>query len=226
MKNKILAIIFTLVFTVQMAISAPFSGNAKTKRIPAGTILSLKLMNSIDTSYNTAGNDFSAMLITDQKADDNDDVILPMGSIVRGSVKGIQPAKRMSKGAILYLDFDHVVTPNGRQVPLSLNLADRSDTTYDGGITTTKGYRDAWRKTCTKSADITRNAIAWGEGVTDNGFKYVVVPVAATGGAFGTAGYFVYGSIADMIKKGKNVQLYKDDIINVVLTEPIDVPVY
>ena len=226
MKNKILAIIFMLIFTVQMAISAPFSGNAKTKRIPAGTVLSLKLMNSIDTSYNTVGNDFSAMLITDQKADDNDDVILPMGSIVRGSVKGIQPAKRMSKGAILYLDFDHVVTPNGRQVPLSLNLADRNDTTYDGGITTTKGYRDAWRKTCTKSADITRNAVAWGEGVTDNGFKYVVVPVAATGGAFGTAGYFVYGSIADMIKKGKNVQLYKDDIINVVLTEPIDVPVY
>lgn len=226
MRNKFFTIILALLFTAQVVFAVPFSGNAKTKRIPAGTILSLKMMNSIDTAYNTAGNDFSAMLITDQKADDNDDVILPMGSIVRGSVKAVQPAKRMSKGAVLYLDFDHVVTPNGRQVPLSLTIAGRTDTTKDGGLTTTKGYRDAWRKTCTKSADITRNAISWGQDVTDSGFKYVIVPAAATGGAFGTAGYFVYGSVADMIKKGKNVQLFKDDILNVVLTEPIDVPVY
>jgi len=225
MKNKILLILAAMFLFVQTAISAPFSANAKTKRIPAGTNFSLKMLNSIDTSYNTAGNDFTAMLITDQKAEDNEDVILPMGSIVRGSIKAITPAKRMSKGAVLYLDFDHVVTPNGRQIPLSLTLTGRTDTTYDGGITTTRGYKDAWRKTCTKSADITRNAVEWGSDVTDNGFKYVIIPFAAIGGAFGTAGYFVYDSVADAIKKGENVHLFKNDILNVILTEPVDVPV-
>lgn len=225
MKNKIILIILTFLLTVNTSFCAPLSGNAKTKRIPAGTVLSLKMLNSIDTSFNSAGNDFTAMLITDQKADDNDDIILPMGSIVRGSVKEIKPSKRMSKGAVLYLDFDHVVTPNGRQIPLSLSITNRQDMTYDGGITTTKGYKDAWKKTCAKSANITKNAVNWGTDVTDNGFKYVVVPGAAVGGAFGTAGYFVYGSVADAIKKGKNVQIYKNDIINVVLTEPVDVPV-
>lgn len=223
--NKILAILIGLVFTVQMSLAAPFSGNAKTKRIPAGTVLSLKMLTSIDTSYNSAGNEFSAMLITDQKAEDNDDVILPMGSIVRGAVRSVKPAKRFSKGAVLYLDFDHVVTPNGRQIPLTLTITDRSDTTLDGGLTTTKGYFDAWKKTCSKSADITRDAIEWGEDVTDNGFKYVVVPAAAVGGGFGTAGYFVYGSVADAVKKGANVQLNKNDVLNVILVEPIDVPV-
>ncbi|HCB11633.1 MAG TPA: hypothetical protein DEO94_05820 [Cyanobacteria bacterium UBA11991] len=226
MRNKLFAIILAILFTAQMTLAAPFSGNAKTKRIPAGTILELKMLNTVDTSVSTAGSDFSAMLITDQKADDNDDVILPMGSVVRGSVKAIKPARRLSKGAVLYLDFDHVVTPNGRQIPLSLVVAGAQNTTFDGGITTTKGYKDAWRKTVTKSADITRNAVNWGEDVTDNGFKYVVVPAAAVGGAFGTSGYFVYGSVADAIKKGKNVQIYKGDILNVQLTEPIDVPVY
>ena len=225
MKNKILLILAAMFLFVQTAISAPFSANAKTKRIPAGTNFSLKMLNSIDTSYNTAGNDFTAMLITDQKAEDNEDVILPMGSIVRGSIKAITPAKRMSKGAVLYLDFDHVVTPNGRQIPLSLTLTGRTDITYDGGITTTRGYKDAWRKTCTKSADITRNAVDWGSDVTDNGFKYVIIPFAAIGGAFGTAGYFVYDSVADAIKKGENVHLFKNDILNVILTEPVDVPV-
>lgn len=223
--KKFFAIILGLLFTMQVAISAPFSGNAKTKRIPAGTILSLKMLSNIDTSYNTAGNEFKAMLITDQKADDNDDVILPMGSIVRGSIRDVLPAKRLSKGAVLYLDFDHVVTPNGRQVPLSLNLTGRTDMSYDGGLTTTRGYKDAWLKTCTKSADITRDAIGWGENITDTGFKYVIVPFTAVGGAFGTAGYFLYGTVADAIKKGKNVQIYQGEILNVELLEPVDVPV-
>jgi len=223
--KKFFAIILVLLFTMQMTMAAPFSGNAKTKRIPAGTILSLKMLNTIDTFYSPTGSEFKAMLITDQKADDNDDVILPMGSIVRGSISGVTPAKRLSRGAVLYLDFDHVVTPNGRQIPLSLNITGRTDITYDGGITTTRGYKDAWKQTCQKSGEITKKSIAWGENVTDNGFKYAIVPFAALGGVFGTAGYFVYGSVADVIKKGKDVQIQQNEILNVELLEPVDVPV-
>jgi len=222
--KKLIATILGIILTAQITLAAPFSGNAKTKRIPAGTILSLKMLTPIDTAIQTSGTEFSAMLITDQKTED-EDIILPMGSIVRGSVKDIVPARRISKGAILYLDFDHIVTPNGRQVPLSLSLTGRTDMTYDGGLTTTKGYSDAWKKTCSKSADITRNAVDWGANVTDNGFKYVLIPIGAIGGAFGTAGYFVYGSVADLIKKGKDVQLLKNERIDVILIDPIDVPV-
>ncbi len=221
--KKILAIIFTLCLTMQMTLAAPFNGNAKTKRIPAGTKLELKMLNSVDTTTASEGNGFSAMLLTDQTADD--DVILPSGSIIRGDIKGIALPKRMSKGAVLYLNFDHVVTPNGRQLPLSLNVVGRADMTYDGGITTTKGYYDAWKQTCAKSKSITKDSIKWGESVTDSGWKYVVVPVTAFGGVVGTAGYFVYGSIADMIKKGKHVVINKDEVLNVILVDPIDVPV-
>lgn len=223
--KKIFAVVLSLLFTIQVAMAAPFSGNAKTKRIPAGTILSLKVLNVIDTAYTPSGSEFKAMLLTDQKADETNDVILPMGSIVRGSVKGITPARRLSKGAVLYLDFDHVVTPNGRQIPLSLGFTGRTDLTYDGGITTTRGYKDAWLQTCKKSGDITKKAINWGEDVTDSGFKYVIVPFAALGGVFGTAGYFVYGSVADAVKKGADVKIYQSDVINVQLMEPVDVPV-
>lgn len=148
--KKFFAIILGLLFTIQMTMAAPFSGNAKTKRIPAGTTLSLKMLNLIDSGYAQAGNEFKAMLLTDQKADETGDVILPMGSIIRGSIKGITPAKRLSKGAVLYLDFDHVVTPNGRQIPLSLGISGRTDLTYDGGITTTRGYKDAWQRNLQK----------------------------------------------------------------------------
>ncbi len=223
MRNKILTALLTLVLAAQVAMAEPFNANAKTKRIPAGTTLSLKMLTPINTGYNTKGTSFTAMLMTDQKS--NDDVILPMGSIVRGDIKEITPAKRLSKGPILYLDFDHVVTPNGRQLPLSLTIVGRADMTNDGGITTTKGYWDAWKKTCKKSGDITKNSIEWGKNVTDSGWQYVLVPVAAFGGVFGTAGYFVYDSIADVIRLGKDVQIQSNEILNVILTEPVDVPV-
>ncbi len=202
----------------------PFNATAKTKRIPAGTTLSLKMLTPLNTSLSSRGTDFNAILLTDQKAD-NDDVILPMGSIIRGGIRDIKPAKRMSKGPILYLDFDHVVTPNGRQLPLSLLVTGRTDLTADGGITSTRGYMDAWKKTCSTSGAITKNSIEWGKDVTDSGWQYVIVPIAAVGGVFGTAGYFVYDSVADAIRKGKEVQINTGEIINVILTEPIDIPV-
>ena len=224
MKSKILAIILTMLISMQITYAAPFSGKAKTKRMPAGTNLQLKMMDNLNTSVNNTGNGFSAMLVTDQTT--GDDVILPAGSIVRGDIRAIIMPKRMSKGAVLYLNFDHVVTPNGRQLPLTLNVVGRTDMTYDGGITTTRGYADAWKQTCSKSADITRNSVEWGEEIAnDTGWKYVTVPISAFGGAIGTAGYFVYGSIADMIKKGKHVNIPKDEILNVILVDPIDVPV-
>lgn len=223
MKRKILGIILTMLIATQMTMAAPFSGNAKTKRIPAGTKLELKMLNNIGTDLSTPGTSFSAVLLTDQTADD--DVILPSGSIIRGDVKNIVEPKRLSKGAILYLNFDHVVTPNGRQIPLTLNVVGRTDLTYDGGITTTRGYGDAWKKTCAKSGAITKNSIEWGKNVTDSGWQYVVVPVSAIGGAVGTAGYFVYGSIADLIKKGEHVHLKSNDTLEVILVDPIDVPV-
>lgn len=225
MLKKIFGIVVVLLLTLQTVNAAPFKANAKTKRIPAGTEFELKMLNSIDTSVSYAGSGFSAMLMSDQTAVD-DEVILPSGSIVRGDIKGILLPKRMSKGAVLYLNFDHVVTPNGRQVPLTLNVVGRSDMTYDGGITSSRGYSDAWHQTCSKSGDITKNAVSWGEDIAnDSGWKYVTVPFAALGGALGTAGYFVYGSVADLIKKGKHVGVYKDEILHVILVDPIDVPV-
>lgn len=227
MKLKLLALFMAIMVAAQITLAGPFNANAKTKRVPAGTKLSIKLLSPVTTTANLQGAEFSAMLITDQTADN--DVILPMGSVVRGNIKKIVPAKRMSKGAILYMDFDHIVTPNGRQLPLSLNVVGRTDLTYDGGITTTRGYGDAFKITCVKAGEITKKSTEWGFDAGDdywNGYmKILTVPVGAVGGAFGTAGYFVYDSIADMIRKGKDVYLNKGEVINVILVDPIDVPV-
>ena len=222
---RFLTIILSLFLLVQTASAAPFNAKAKTKRIPAGTKFSLELLNPVSTSANVAGNEFTAIMITDQTADS--DVILPMGSLVRGSIKKIEPAKRMSKGAVLYLDFDHVVTPNGRQLPLSLSIVGRTDMTYDGGITTTRGYKDALVENSHNTVDITKNATEWGGDVFDDIIvaDQLMTGVGAIGGAIGGGAYYIYDGIADMIRKGKNVNLNKGDVVNVILVDPVDVPV-
>ncbi len=226
MKSKIFTIILSLFLAGQTAISAPFNANAKTKRIPAGTKLTLEMLNSVST-FSTAGSEFSAILVTDQTSDS--DVILPSGSLVRGTIKKVVPAKRLSKGAILYLDFDHVVTPNGRQLPISLSVVGRSDMTSDGGITTTKGYGDAVRQNWDKTVDITKTATEWGVDTGDdliNGYgKILTVPVGAIGGGIGGGAYFIGDSAADLFRKGKDVQILEGEKIEVILVDPIDVPV-
>lgn len=223
MKIKLLAVILGLFLAMQAVFAAPFNANAKTKRIPAGTKFKLELLAPLST-LKGPGSDFSAVLLNDQTSDE--DIILPSGSLVRGSVRDVVPSRRLSRGAVLYLDFDHVVTPNGRQLPLSLSIVGRTDMTYDGGITTTKGYGDAMRQNWEKTKEITSNAVEWGNDVANDGpVKYITVPVGAVGGAIGGGCYYIYDAIADLIRKGADVNLRTGEVLEVILSEPVDVPV-
>jgi hypothetical protein len=223
---RFLIVVLSLILTMQSALAAPLSANAKTKRIPAGTRFQLQLVSPL-TSYSGTGAAFSAVLLRDNVAES--DVILPMGSLVRGNVTKIVPAKRMSHGAVLYIDFDHVVTPNGRQLPLSLSMVGRTDLTYDGGLIGSRGYKDAIVEDWHNAVGITKGAVDWGndtfEDFAGGYLRVITVPVAAIGGGIGGGAYYTYEIFADMIKKGKQVNLPKGTVIEVILDQPVDVPV-
>lgn len=226
MRVKLLSAIISLFIFAASVFAAPFNANAKTKRIPAGTQFSLQLLTPV-TTVAGQGVPFQAVLLNDQMADS--DVILPSGSLVRGSIGKITEAKRLSRGAVLYLDFDHIVTPNGRQLPLTLSIVGRPDLTSDGGITTTRGYGDAMKENWNQTVKIAKTATDWGddtfEDVAGGYLRIITLPVSAIGGGIGGAGYYVYEAVADAIRKGKNVNLNAGDVLNVILTEPVDVPV-
>ncbi|MBP7211920.1 hypothetical protein KBA27_03715 [bacterium] len=228
MKFKLKLIIMALsMFIFTNAVSAlPFRADARTRRIPAGTRLRLELIDPVTSFGSSAGDYFNAMLLDDQKAQTN--IVLPAGSIVRGSLSKVVKARRLSRGAIVYLEFDHVVTPNGRQIPLALSVYGRTDLTLDGGIYGSKGYGEALQNSWKKSVNITKTATNFGADIGDNAFtgaKYVTIPVCAVGGAFGGGAFMMGDSVADLFKKGKDVLLNKGTILEVQLTYPIDVPV-
>lgn len=224
---KKIIIFFAAICIGALSVNAgTFKADAKTKRIAEGTIFELEFTQPVNTYTGGEGDYFTAILKNELKADSS--VILPEGSIVRGSISNVNTAKRFSRGAKLYLDFDHVVTPNGRQIPLDMAVCSFDKIFYDGGLYKNLGYGDAIKENYQKSVEITKKATEYGLGVEDSapGLQYITTPICAIGGFFGGVGYWIGDSVADMFRKGKDVYIYEGDIIKVKLINPIDIPVY
>ena len=219
-----LAILF---MSTNLSFAGTFKADAKTKRISAGTQFQLVFLQPVSTSVNSEG-DFFTAAIKNELRTDNNTVILPQGSVVRGSVSAVNSKKRFSRGAKLYLDFDHVVTPNGRQIPLDLSVRTFDKIYYDGGLYKNLGYGEAIKENYQKGIDITKKSTEYGWSVGDDhpGLQYLTTPFCAVGGFIGGVGYWFGDSIADMFRKGKDVYIQKGDVLNVQLVNPIDVPVY
>ena len=224
--KRFLVTLIILAFTATTAFAGPFKANANTKRIPAGTRFQLEFLQELDTYAGGIGDSFSARMLNEQSNDSG--VILPIGSVVRGSIGNIKTSKRFSRGAKLYLDFDHIVTPAGRQIPLDMAVCKFDKIYYDGGLYKNLGYGEAVKGNYDKAVDITKRATNYGVSVKDthNGLQYLTAPICAVGGFIGGVGYFVGDSIADMFRKGQDVRINAGDVLEVQLINPIDVPVY
>ena len=227
MKTKLLTIFTVFIFlvsTLSVYADTVYKSKAETKRIPKGTKFQIQLQEPLSTKINQTDDYFSAILINDEKTQTN--VVLPAGSLIRGSVSKITPAKRLSKGAVLYLDFDHIVTPRGRQMPLDMAVYATMKTTYDGGLYEKLGYGEALQDNWDKTKDITSGAVDFAvDANVPTAVKVLTTPFCALGGAIGGGAYLFGDSIADLFKKGPDVSFNQGDILTVVLTNDIDVPV-
>lgn len=224
--KKILTILIAMFLVSNTAFAGAFKADARTKRIPAGTVFKLEFLQPVSTFSGCEGDSFVATMKNELATGSN--VILPTGSVVRGSVANVNTAKRFSRGAKLYLDFDHIVTPNGRQIPLDLAVCQFDNIYYDGSLYKNLGYGEAVQKNYERAVEITKNSTNYGlkAGESAPGIQYLTAPLCAVGGFFGGVGYWIGDGVADMFRKGKDVYINKGDVLTVKLLNPIDVPVY
>ena len=227
MKKLFILCMLLLFASMNTCMAGTFKADARTKRIAAGTQFQLVFLQPVSTSANSEGDSFTAAIKNELRTEKNT-VILPQGSVVRGSVQAVNSSKRFSRGAKLYLDFDHVVTPNGRQIPLDLSVRTYDKIYYDGGLYKNLGYGEAVKENFEKGVDITKRSTNYGLSVGDDhpGLQFITTPFCAVGGFIGGVGYWLGDSVADMFRKGKDVYIQKGDILEVKLINPIDVPVY
>lgn len=224
--KKLLTILIAMFFVSNSAFAGAFKADAKTKRIPAGTVFQLEFLQPVSTFSGCEGDSFVATLKSELSTGSN--VILPSGSVVRGSVEKVNTAKRFSRGAKLYLDFDHVVTPNGRQIPLDLAVCQFDKIYYDGSLYKNLGYGEAVQQNYERAVEITKNSTNYGlkAGESAPGIQYLTAPICAVGGFIGGVCYWVGDGVADMFRKGQDVYINKGDVLTVKLVNPIDIPVY
>lgn len=222
MKLKLFIILAILTFSINSVFAEVYKSSAEAKRIPKGTKFQIQLLEPVSTNHSTENDYFSAILLTEQKTKTS--VILPSGSLIRGSISKIVPSKMLSRGAILYLDFDHIVTPKGRQLPIEMAVYATMKTTYDGGLYENLGYGEAIQDNWTKAVEITTDAVDYAM-ETPIGARIFAVPVCAIGAGLGGGLYFIGDGIIDLFRKGKDVVFNQGDILTVVLTNDIDVPV-
>lgn len=240
-KKLVLCFVFIFLFSVQNFVQAKndkdniliasavqkknkkLDAQVETRRIPKGTRLKVKLLDPVSTKDSQEGEMFNSMLIADEKIDNA--MILPSGTLIRGYVQEIKPSKMLSRGAVLYINFDHIVIPSGTQLQIKSALSNNAKVTLDGGIREQAGYGDALKENWNNTKNIVSKSTNWGLNKQNVVAKCVLTPVGAVGGTIGGGAYLVGDSIIDIFRKGKQVVLNQDDVIEIVVTQDLDVPV-
>lgn len=210
------------------AVDKQINANIKSKRVPVGTVIKLKLLDPLNSSAMEEGDSFNLMVVENVKVDNS--VVIPEGTVVRGSVEEVKKPSMLYRGGMVRLYFDHIVSSTGKQVRFSAGLCNSPSITYDGALSSKTTYSTALGQTTQNSKKIVTKPTNWawekGENVLNGKAKYVFAPAAAIVSAPVAGVYFVGDSIADIFKKGKDININQGETIQVQLLKPVDMPVY
>lgn len=207
---------------------APSSMQAdiKSERIPAGTTLKLLMTKAVNSYNSNQGDDFRASLLDDIRIGTR--VVLPQGTMIRGSVSEVKKNAYLSRGGIMALNFDHVVTSMGKTLPINAKVVNSKYLTPEGKLSAGGGYFNACANGLEDGSDFLVKSTEYGIEKGKSTFRgypvILTVPVGAAVGLVGAAGIFTVKSTVALFKKGDNVRINPNDTIDILLKEPLDVP--
>ncbi len=223
--KKILTTFIALALFIPCVFAHSIRANIYSKRLPKGTKMSLVMDNFLATNQMQVHDMFSAKITKDVKLKYS--TVLPRGTIIRGTIDDFKHNGMLSKSAKLYLKFDHLVTPSGRQIPVNAVVCSHFELTDDGAITDGGTYGDEFKRNLNKSGEIIKKTSSWGVKSGDELFKggrFLIAPIAFVGGTIGAGGYLVVDSLIDVFKFGNEVVIDQGTKFDVILLEPLDVP--
>lgn len=79
-------------------------------------VIHMTVSQVLDGSINMEGDEFFAEVVNDVSGDKG--VIIPKGTIAHGKITQSSDAKRLGRSAWMALDFDYLITPDGREIPI------------------------------------------------------------------------------------------------------------
>lgn len=226
--KKIFGLLLAMFAITASVNAAPLKADVSSEHIPAGTVIAVKAADSLDSSNALEYDRFDVVTVADIVAGTK--MILPKGTVIRGSVKNVKNVRMLSKDATIYVKFDHLVSPIGTQIPVSLALHSADIITIDGGLGYGGNYKTASKQNVKNAGKIITNMTKWGITTGDkawNGWpKYVLTPVSSVLSVPCAGLYLIGDEIVDLFKKGNDITLNQDDVINLMFIKGVDVPTY
>ena len=176
-------------------------------------VIHMTVSQVLDGSINMEGDEFFAEVVNDVSGDKG--VIIPKGTIAHGKITQSSDAKRLGRSAWMALDFDYLITPDGREIPIegkmSTKLNPMVETTkivaQDVGYTVAGGAVGGF---------LALNWLGLEAAIASQG--YTIAGGAAVGGAIGLG--------MALMRKGNEVLIAPGDEIKVKINTTVPLPVY
>lgn len=196
----------------QQQVTDPKIFTGKNALIKEGTKLKMTVSQVISSSENSKDDEFFAEVADDLSTTSG--VTIPAGTLAHGKVSKLVNSKRLGRDGYLTLDFDYLITPDGRQIPIVASM-----TTKRNAVSSTAkvvledvGY--------TAAGGIIGGLLAvkyFGIGATIASHGYLPAGFAAVGATVGLG--------ASLSRKGEEKLIAPGDIIKVKITSKLDLPV-
>jgi hypothetical protein len=182
------------------------------EKIDAKDTIELTVDKVIDSNLYIEGDEFFAKVTNDVG---KNGVVLPKGTVAHGVIFQTKDSKRLGRNGYITVNFDYLVTPDGRKIPIEGQMSTKSApikefgkiVATDIGYTTIGGVAGGW---------YALNLLGIEAAIASQG--YTVAGGAVIGGTVGLA--------MSLIRKGKNALISPGDQIKIKLKVPVDLPVY
>lgn len=185
----------------------------KVENLDKKDVLKLTVSQVLDGSYSQEGDEFFAEVSDDVIGDKG--VVIPVGSVAHGKIKQCGAARRLGRDGWIDLDFDYLMTPDGREIPIEGKMSTKLHPLKATSkiIATDVGYTAVGGVV---GGIMALNMLGLEAAIASQG--YTVAGGAAIGGTIGLC--------ASLHRKGKDVLIAPGDEIRVKINTTVPLPVY
>ncbi len=182
-------------------------------QLEAKDVIKMTVSQVLSSGYTEEGDEFFAEISSEVEGEKG--VILPAGTIAHGTVKEIQGSKRLGRDGWIEVNFDYLITPDGREIPIQGNMSTKLNPVVGTSkvIAKSAGYTAVGGVV---GGFLALNMFGLPAAIVSQG--YTLAGGAAVGGAVGM-GIALY-------RKGKDVLISPGDEIRVKITKAVDLPVF
>lgn len=176
-------------------------------------VINMTVSQVLDSSINIEGDEFFAEVTSEVSGDKG--VIIPKGTIAHGKITQTVDPKRLGRPGFIEMDFDYLITPDGREIPIEGKMSTKLHPVAQTGkiVVQDVGYTVAGGAV---GGFLALNWLGLEAAIASQG--YTVAGGAAIGGAIG------FGMA--LIRKGHDVLIAPGDEIRVKINTTVPLPVY